>query len=155
MSQRNRTKRGIATQSGNEVSVAVEEAESYSPYPPPELVKAFEEIQPGLADRLMQIVESEQNMSHEVTRHQMTENNRINTANIDNQKQNSFLFLMGLFFGVLIGIGILCVAVYALHKGFPWVATAAFSALGVILIILVLRKVPITTDTGSKPTSRN
>ncbi|HCM9405686.1 TPA: DUF2335 domain-containing protein, partial [Acinetobacter baumannii] len=49
MSQHRRTKRGIATKNGNDVSVAVEEAESYSPYPPPDLVKAFEEIQPGLA----------------------------------------------------------------------------------------------------------
>lgn len=150
MSQHNKTKRGVATKMGNDVSVAVEEAESYSPYPPPELVKAFEEIQPGLASRLMQIVENEQTMSHEVARHQMAENTRINTANIDNQSKNSRLFLLGLISGVLIGIGILCVAIYALHKGYPWVATAAFSALGVILIILVLRKVPVTSDSGQK-----
>ncbi|WOE40697.1 DUF2335 domain-containing protein [Acinetobacter chinensis] len=151
MSQHNRTKRGVATKNGNDVSVAVEEAESYSPYPPPELVKAFEEIQPGLADRLMQIVENEQRISHEVARHQMIENSKINAANIENQKHNSLLFLLGLIFGVLIGLGILCVAVFALHKGYPWVATAAFSALGVILIILVLRKMPSTPDSTPKP----
>lgn len=151
MSQHNRTKRGVATKNGNDVSVAVEEAESYSPYPPPELVKAFEEIQPGLASRLMQIVENEQSMSHEVARHQIAENTRINTANIENQKNNSLLFLLGLIFGVVIGLGILGVAVFALHKGYPWVATAAFSALGVILVILVLRKMPSTSDNGPKP----
>ncbi|ASN69544.1 hypothetical protein 2F2_26 [uncultured Caudovirales phage] len=146
MSQHNRTKRGVATKDSNGVSVALEEAESYSPYPPPELVKAFEEIQPGLASRLMQIVENEQKISHEVARHQMAENTRINTANIENQKNNSKLFFLGLIFGVIIGIGILFVAIYALHKGYPWVATAAFSALGVILVILVLRKMPTTSD---------
>lgn len=146
MSQHNRTKRGVATKDSNGVSVALEEAESYSPYPPPELVKAFEEIQPGLASRLMQIVENEQKISHEVARHQMAENTRINTANIENQKNNSKLFFLGLIFGVIIGIGILLVAIYALHKGYPWVATAAFSALGVILVILVLRKMPTTSD---------
>lgn len=142
MSQRNRTKRGVATKNGNEVSVALEEAESYSPYPPPELVKAFEEIQPGLASRLMQIVENEQQISHEVARHQIAENTKINNANIENQRNNSRLFVLGLIFGVLIGMGILCVAVYSLYKGYPWVATAAFSALGVILMILVLRQMP-------------
>ncbi|PKD80251.1 DUF2335 domain-containing protein [Acinetobacter radioresistens] len=150
MSQHNRTKRGVATKNGNEVSVALEEAESYSPYPPPELVKAFEEIQEGLASRLMQIVENEQKISHEVARHQMVENSRINTANIENQKNNSTLFFLGLLFGVLIGLGILGVAVYALYRGYPWVATAAFSALGVILMILVLRKMPSTSDQGPK-----
>lgn len=152
MSQHNRTKRGVATKNGNDVSLAVEEAESYSPYPPPELVKAFEEIQPGLADRLMQIVEKEQQMSHEATRHHIAENTRINTANIENQKNNSQLFFLGLIFGVLIGVGILGVAVYALYQGYPWVATAAFSALGIILIILVLRKMPSTSTSASPPT---
>ena len=155
MSQHRRTKRGIATKNGNDVSVAVEEAESYSPYPPPDLVKAFEEIQPGLASRLMQIVENEQTMSHEVARHQMAENKRINTANIENQKHNSQLFLLGLIFGVLIGIGILCVAVYALYAGYPWVATAAFSTLAAILVILVLRKVPASNcEQTSKPSTQ-
>lgn len=148
MSQHNKTKRGVATKTGNDVSVAVEEAESYSPYPPPELVKAFEEIQPGLASRLMQIVENEQSMSHEVTRHQMFENNRINTANIENQKNNSLLFLLGLISGVVIGFGILGIAIYALYMGYPWVATVAFSTLAAILVILVLRKVPATSDSG-------
>lgn len=39
MSERKRTKRGIATKTKNEISVAVEEAESYFPYSPPELVR--------------------------------------------------------------------------------------------------------------------
>ncbi|MFW1946760.1 DUF2335 domain-containing protein [Acinetobacter bereziniae] len=134
--------------------MAVEEAESYSPYPPPELVKAFEEIQPGLASRLMQIVENEQAMSHEVARHQIAENTRINTANIENQKNNSTLFLLGLIFGVAIGVGILGVAIYALYKGYPWVATAAFTALGVILTILVLRKVPTTSEAAKPPSKK-
>lgn len=151
MSQHKRTKRGVATQNSNGVSVAVEEAESYSPYPSPELVKAFEEIQPGLASRLMQIVENEQSMSHEVTRHQMIQNNRINTSNIANQKHNSLLFLLGLIFGLIIGLSILGVSTYALFKGYPWVATAGFSALGVILIILVLRKMPSTNGSSEKP----
>ena len=66
-------------------------------------------------------------------------------------ENNSKLFFLGLIFGVLIGLGILCVAVYALYRGYPWVATAAFSALGIILMILVLRKMPSTSDSGTKP----
>lgn len=157
MSQHNRAKRGVATRNGNEVQVTVEEAESYSPYPPPELVRAFEEIQSGLADRLMSIVEREQAISHEVARHQMIENSKINTANIANQKHNSLLFLLGLIVSVVMGLCILGVASYALYKGYPWVATGAFTALGVILTILVLRKMPATApETKSeKPLNQN
>lgn len=151
MSQHKRTKRGVATKNGNNVSVALEEAESYSPYPPPELVKAFEEIQPGLADRLMQIVEKEQNMSHHVVQHQMKENTKINDANIVNQKHNSLLFLLGLIFAVVLAIGILCIVVYAIYKGNTTIGVAGFSALGIILIILVLRKMPSSAD---KPDAR-
>lgn len=99
----------------------------------------------------MQIVENEQNMSHDVAHHQMAENNRINTANIENQKHNSMLFLLGLISGVFIGVGILGVAIYSLYMGYPWVATAAFSTLAAILVILVLRKMPATADSGKSP----
>lgn len=151
MSQHKRTKRGIATKNGNDVSVALEEAESYSPYPPPELVKAFEEIQPGLASRLMQIVEKEQTMSHQVVQHQMTENTKINNANIVNQKHNSLLFLLGLIFAVVLAICILGIVVYAIYKGSTAIGIAGFSALSIVLIILVLRKVPSSSE---KPDAR-
>lgn len=142
MSQRQKVKRGVATKTDNQVSVAVEEAESYSPYPPPELVKAFEDIQSGMADRLMQIVEKEQAMSHEVARHHMFENNRINTANIENQTINSKLFSRGLICAFTLNICLMLLAGYAIYKNQPVVAGIAISTLSAILIILVLRKVP-------------
>lgn len=56
---------------------------------------------------------------------------------------------------ILLWIGILCVAVYALYAGYPWVATAAFSTLAAILVILVLRKVPASNgEQTSKPTTQ-
>jgi uncharacterized membrane protein len=142
MSQQQRGKRTAMTRQGDDISLTHEEAESYSPYPPPDLVKAFEEIQEGMADRLMRIVEEEQRMTHEVTRHQMQENTKINDANIINQQHNAKLFVYGMISSFVLGLVILGVAVFAIAHNQPWVAGSAFTALGVILVILVLRQTP-------------
>lgn len=159
MSHHNKARRGVATQNENGVRVTLEEAESYSPYPPPELVRAFEEIQSGLADRLMTLVEKEQAMSHQVTQHQMVEAAKVNDANIRNQKHNSQLFFLGLVLGVLMGLSILGVTVYALYQGYPYVAAWAFTTLAAILTILVLRRMPSPSNhkesSIEKPTTQN
>ena len=52
------------------VQSSVEVAASYSgPLPPPEWLKQYEEVLPGIADRMMSLVESEVSSQHDASAH--------------------------------------------------------------------------------------
>ena len=69
----------------------------------------------------------------------MAETRKINDANISNQTHNQQLFKLGLYIGTFIGVCILLVAVYAIYMSDTKVAIAAFTALGIVLAIYILR----------------
>lgn len=139
MSQNQRATRTTLLQQGQELSATQEEAEYYTPYPPADLVREYEEILPGSAERILALTEQAQVKQDEIANFQMSETRKINDANIANQKHNQKLFVWGLYLGTCFGLCVLGVIIYAIYKDSTKIGIAAFTALGVVLAIYILR----------------
>lgn len=139
MSQQQRAQRTVLKQQGEEMSATQEVAEYYTPYPSADLLREYESIVPGAAERILVATEQAQKKQDEIADFQMAETRKINDANIKNQTHNQQLFKLGLYIGTFIGVCILVVAAYAIYMNNTKVAIAAFTALGIVLAIYILR----------------
>lgn len=128
-----------------------ESVEEHSPYPPAELVRAYEEIEAGMANRMMQMAEQEQQFRHELLRQQLAESQKINQANIDNHTRQISLFERGQWFGLALGVCLLGLAAFAVHANMANVAITAVLAIVGILIVYVLRRQPESKNQPTEP----
>jgi uncharacterized membrane protein len=96
--------------------------------PPPEMLRKFEEIQPGFTDRLLKMVENESIFKQEQ----------------DKQVLASFSqsAVLGIIFAFLSVLVISSVAVYAIYKGFGTAAASimATCVVGVIIAFIQRRR---------------
>ncbi len=81
---------------GQEVVRLEQQVSFYSgPLPPPEMMRAYEDIHPGSADRILTLVEQE-------------------------QKQRAFYENRGLIFGFVAAICLIALSAYVVSLGFAW-----------------------------------
>ena len=79
----------MSSDEGNAVvQGSVELSASYSgPLPPPEWLRQYEEVLPGIADRMMNLVESEVSNQHSASAHRRTMEERALTGGITMAKR--------------------------------------------------------------------
>lgn len=103
--------------SGNEgdavVQSSVEMAAAYSgPLPPPEWLRQYEGVLPGIADRMMALVESEVSNQHDASAHHRQMQERVVSAGITMAKRGQVV-------AALLGFSFLVAAVVLALAGNP------------------------------------
>lgn len=95
------------------VQSSVEMAAAYSgPLPPPEWLRQYEEVLPGIADRMMALVESEVSNQHDASAHDRQMQERVVSAGITMAKRGQVV-------AALLGFSFLVAAVVLALTGNP------------------------------------
>lgn len=102
----------------------------------------MQQIDPNLVNRVMSMAEAEQKHRHQIQTVQHQEIVRVNTANIANDNKLLGLLSKGQWFGLLLSLGLVVLAGFAIYWHEPWVASFAIMAIVGILIVYVLRQQP-------------
>ncbi|ESK40246.1 hypothetical protein P256_00693 [Acinetobacter nectaris CIP 110549] len=132
----------------------VEQHTVRSPYLPPNILKQYDEIYPGMARELMSLTFEHQRFSMEKSRHEMeiqklnhTENIKINDANIAEMKAVSELRKgelriksIGQWFALLTTLSLLGISVVFASMGYPLLATACIGIIVSLAIVMFLQK---------------
>ena len=143
MSNKNRKGTSVqASQNSNGIEARIEHIEESSPYPSGEFLQQLQQIDPNLVNRVMSMAEAEQKHRHQIQTVQHQEIVRVNTANIANDNKLLGLLSKGQWFGLLLSLGLVVLAVFAIYWHEPWVAGVAVMASVGILIVYVLRQQP-------------
>ncbi len=100
------------------------------PIPPADQLAGFEAIEPGLANRIVHMAESEVSHRHEMERHQ------AETARIGARFMARWM-TTGQWLGASMGLLMLGLAAYAVSQQQPWVAGTAISAIAGIVGIFI------------------
>lgn len=143
MSQKQRKgTRVSATQDERGLQTQFEQIEEYSPYPPAEFLHELNKIDPKYVEQVMQMATAEQEQRHKLQDSQIAEAVRVNTALMGIDKENLSLMGRGQWFGLVLGVGLLVIAGFAVYFGQAVVASFAISAIIGTLIVYVLRQQP-------------
>lgn len=132
----------------------VEQHTVRSPYLPPNLLKQYDEIYPGMAKELMAMTIEHQKFSIEQARHEMDiqrlnhiENIKINDANIAEMKSASTvrdgelrIKSTGQWFALITTLALLGISVLFAHMGYPLLATACIGIIVSLAIVMFLQK---------------
>lgn len=143
MSNKNRKGTSVqASQNSNGIEARIEHIEEYSPYPSGEFLQQLQQIDPNLVNRVMSMAEAEQKHRHQIQTVQHQEIVRVNTANIANDNKLLGLLSKGQWFGLLLSLGLVVLAGFAIYWHEPWIAGVSITAIVGILIVYVLRQQP-------------
>jgi uncharacterized membrane protein len=85
-----------------------------SPYPPPELLRGYEEVQSGTADRILGMVDNQQKHRHELEK----------TTVVGASKRAWW----GLWLGFIISLVVLGLGTMTILEGFPWAGGGVMGA---------------------------
>jgi len=102
------------------IQSAIQASVFQGPLPPPDALRAYEDIVPGGAERILAMAERQQKHDH------MMDIKEYNYRKI------------GLYGGISLFILAMIVGIYLVYLGAPWVATALFAPLTVISIMSVI-----------------
>lgn len=102
--------------------VKQEVALSSGPLPPPDILKKYDEVVPGAAERILKMAEA-----------QATHRQSLEKKVITNDTRNSAL---GIVFAFLIALGFLVLAAFAIYFKQPW-AASLISGLGLTGLVSV------------------
>ena len=114
------------------VEVIVEEAALFSgPLPPPSMLQKYNDILPGLADRITKMAE------HSLEHSQAT-NTKIIDSEISAQSRDHIYRLFGMFIGFMALVGMLGLVGWLAFINQPWLAgTLGFTSIAVIVGLFI------------------
>ena len=87
------------------------------PLPHPSILAQYEEIMPGLAERIVRMAEGQ--FEHRLSQEKSAQNAEISIAN-----KTSLYVITGQVFSLVISLVAICAGAYVAVHGQPWVATA-------------------------------
>lgn len=131
-----------ARQDEHGVQAQFEHVEEYSIYPPAEFLQQLHQIDSKLVHQVMDMAQKEMEHRQALQNQQLTEIQRVNSAHIQYDQNSLALFRRGQWFGLIVAIGLMLVAIIAMYLNFPFVAGTAITAIIGILIVYVLRQSP-------------
>ena len=99
-----------------------------NPLPPPSMLRELEKVAPGVAERLLESLESEQKRQHE--------------KDTEEQKQKFILQCLALFLGFTVSMAGLGVALVVAVEGHPWAAGIVSGAVSAFSTNLVRNVLP-------------
>lgn len=147
MSSKNRRGTSVqATQDDNGVQAHIQHVEEYSPYPSGEFLQQLHQIDPDLVNRVMTMAEQEQHYRHQFQLSQLEESKKVNNALISMDNRQLDLFSRGQWFGLVLAVGLVCLAGYGIYLGNTTVAGLAIGAIVGVLVVYVLRQRPNNTQ---------
>lgn len=143
MSQKQRKGTSVqATQNIDGLQTRIEQIEEYSPYPSGEFLHQLHQINPELVPRIIAMSEQEQSHRHQLQKEQLQETKRINQAFVEMDNRQLDLLSRGQWFGLVLAVGLVVLAGFAIYWREPTVAGIAITAIVGILVVYVLRQRP-------------
>lgn len=110
----------------------------FGPIPSPHQLKQYDKIQPGFAERIVHMAETEQQHRHWVDEHNV-KNQEAVTASLDNKmRQEISMAKVGQFLVFMVILLSLLIAFFLAWKGYSWYMVALFTGLPVASVLMTL-----------------
>lgn len=111
--------------SKTETAIVTKSVQFSGPIPHPDTLKKYNDIVPGLADRIVSMAELDQKHIHEMER-----------KALDQPHQYA---IIGIFLGALVALAGIGASVCVTVKGYPWVGTGLFGTTLAVIVIAFIK----------------